>query len=689
MKNHIPILPIAVETNLEEFFAVEMNRIGKGYGDIQILNLQITDKTAIQYRQKLYNALEAALVDNEEIERIKQAFSKHIFLSYRKKDRKYAKELLQSIYDIPFLQNVSVWYDEFISSGEKWSSQIEDALKNSEVFLLLVTPSIIEAGNYVIRKEYPMAKRQKKKIIPVSKLENQNSPPSLKELEYFFPGIKCLVNGDKLAELEEALRDLKNNVEINSEKKYLIGLAFFNGIGTDRNIEKAVSLIVDSAQDGLPEAINKLADMYWTGDGIAINYEYSIIWRKKLIEIYDDLCTGMKNHKDVLNNIKAQEKLIMCLYELSKFRESLLFGKRLVTFIDENTSILNQTEIFAHYSKAYDFCGKNCIRLGLYDEAINYNRKYCDCCKKKYEEETTIVNFHNLAVGYERLGEAYYSKGNMEQAEILYEQALEIDAKIDEELQSVDSAYSLSVKYLRIGDIHVRKRSREYEKSNQYYEKAVELRKKILDAEDTKKWRKEYEEAILAWGDSFLLKGDNAEAKRLFWLAKEIMEDYIKSCETIEAQYAYTVVLNRCAKICEMEGNYNGALTYYNDSLNCRKKIMMQIGTNLTVYQYALTLYFKAGVYAQLYDNESERKAYGEVVDSLIPILSKDCKGDWHYIFAKAAFECFKADTFAGRHYLQYAIDAWKWLTENKLNNDEFQKQYDVCMKVYQRCYRQ
>lgn len=32
MEHHIPVLPIAVESGLEEYFAVEMNRIHDGYG---------------------------------------------------------------------------------------------------------------------------------------------------------------------------------------------------------------------------------------------------------------------------------------------------------------------------------------------------------------------------------------------------------------------------------------------------------------------------------------------------------------------------------------------------------------------------------------------------------------------------------------------------------------------------------
>ena len=43
----------------------------------------------------------------------------------------------------------------------------------------------------------------------------------------------------------------------------------------ERNTERAVSLIVASARQNLPEAIKKLAEMYWNGDGIQVNYENS------------------------------------------------------------------------------------------------------------------------------------------------------------------------------------------------------------------------------------------------------------------------------------------------------------------------------------------------------------------------------------------------------------------------------
>ena len=160
-----------------------MNQIGKGYGDRQILNSQIDDKTAIPYRQKLLRDLSTILVSDKEIEKIRNAFNGQLFLSYRKKDRKYANELVRTIHSIPSMQNISIWYDEFISTGEYWSDQIENALKKSDVFLLMVTPSITEPDNYVIRKEYPEAIKQNKKIVSARKTVSSSDAIEIEKLK--------------------------------------------------------------------------------------------------------------------------------------------------------------------------------------------------------------------------------------------------------------------------------------------------------------------------------------------------------------------------------------------------------------------------------------------------------------------------------------------------------------------------
>lgn len=685
MEHHIPVLPIAVESGLEEYFAAEMNRIHEGYGDIQLLRSEVTDRTEISYYQKLVRDLGAILLENEEVERIKQAFSGKIFLSYRKKDRRYANELMHTIHDIPSLRNVSIWFDEFMSSGEKWSDQIGDALKQSDVFLLLVSPSITEPDNYVIREEYPAARKQDKTIVSVGKNEDKSKLPDIEDLRQIFPGLRVLVDGDNADELESVLQEITAETESTPETDYLIGLAFFNGIEMERDTEKAISLIVASARQNFPEAVEKLAEMYWKGDGIAVNYENSILWRKRLVDLYEKKFDEIKEPGEMLGYFDALERLATCLYELSSFRDSLLYAKQLAKLMEKITFFSDSLDFQHFYARAYDLCGKNCRRLGLYDDALAYADKYQKLAKKQYEQKPSTDNLHNISVACERVGDAYYAVGDFEQTECWYLKALEIDRRIDEEQKSIASAFTLSASLLVLGDVHIR--CGNYKKADQIYAEAVQLRKRILAAEDTDEHQKQYGEAVLARGTALLLNGETGEAGKCFSRTKEIFGNLAEKYGTIEAQHAYSVALNRCGKICEENRDFTQARECYIESLEIRRKILAKIRSTEAVYEYALVRLFKAKASRQLFDSSSAKADYEEVVKRLLPVLAKDCKGDCHRTFTEAAFERFKIDTYSGKRYLQYAINGWKWLLDRSPSNHGYQKQYEFCRKMYQRCY--
>ena len=685
MEHHIPVLPIAVESGLEEYFAVEMNRIHDGYGDIQLLRSEVMDRTEISYYQKLARDLRAILLENEEVERIKQAFSGKIFLSYRKKDRRYANELMHTIHDIPSLRNVSIWFDEFIFSGEKWSDQISDALKQSDVFLLLVSPSITEPDNYVIREEYPAARKQDKTIVSVRKNEDKSETPDIEDLRQIFPGLRVLVDGDNADELESVLQEITAETESTPETDYLIGLAFFNGIEMERDTEKAISLIVASARQNFPEAVEKLAEMYWKGDGIAVNYENSILWRKRLVDLYEKKFDEIKEPGEMLGYFDALERLATCLYELSSFRDSLLYAKQLAKLMEKITFFSDSLDFQHFYARAYDLCGKNCRRLGLYDDALAYADKYQKLAKKQYEQKPSTDNLHNISVACERVGDAYYAVGDFEQTECWYLKALEIDRRIDEEQKSIASAFTLSASLLVLGDVHIR--CGNYKKADQIYAEAVQLRKRILAAEDTDEHQKQYGEAVLARGTALLLNGETGEAGKCFSRTKEIFGNLAEKYGTIEAQHAYSVALNRCGKICEENRDFTQARECYIESLEIRRKILAKIRSTEAVYEYALVRLFKAKASRQLFDSSSAKADYEEVVKRLLPVLAKDCKGDCHRTFTEAAFERFKIDTYSGKRYLQYAINGWKWLLDRSPSNHGYQKQYEFCRKMYQRCY--
>jgi hypothetical protein len=124
IERHIPVLPLMQEGGLDELFSQKC-------GDLQYLDKakSARDLTEIPYEEKLKNYLESVLVSDEMAEKIRAAFDAYVFLSYRKKDRKYAQELMRLIHKNDFCRDIAIWYDEFLTPGENFNESIREALK--------------------------------------------------------------------------------------------------------------------------------------------------------------------------------------------------------------------------------------------------------------------------------------------------------------------------------------------------------------------------------------------------------------------------------------------------------------------------------------------------------------------------------------------------------------------------------
>jgi len=84
-RNNIPILPFMMESGIDELYASSAV-----FGERQYLSPFSRDVSEISYDEKLKKYLDAVLVSDEMAERVREAFRAYIFLSYRKKDRRYA-----------------------------------------------------------------------------------------------------------------------------------------------------------------------------------------------------------------------------------------------------------------------------------------------------------------------------------------------------------------------------------------------------------------------------------------------------------------------------------------------------------------------------------------------------------------------------------------------------------------------
>ena len=277
--HHIPILPLMQEDGLSELF-------NQKCGDLQYLDKNARDTGALSYEEKLGNFLKSTLVSGALAEKIRQAFDAYIFLSYRKKDRLYAKELMQLIHENDFCRDIAIWYDEFLTPGEDFNRMIEDALKKSTLFVLAVTPNIVNEENYVMSVEYPMARDTKKTVLPIELV-----PTNREELEKAYRDIREAVNSKNAEALRDALRDAFQWITLryrddDPEHNYLIGLAYLSGVDVEKNPTRALELITRAAESNHPEAIEKLVTMYENGEGVKRDFEAAIEWRERLVDYY-------------------------------------------------------------------------------------------------------------------------------------------------------------------------------------------------------------------------------------------------------------------------------------------------------------------------------------------------------------------------------------------------------------------
>ena len=262
----IPVLPLVIEKIADERFNELFALV---FGNMQYLVFDRDDPSAISFNDKLRNYLSSVIVSPELNERITNSFDGYIFLSYRKKDREHILPLMKTIHQSPELRDVAVWYDEFLTPGEDFTNNIEKNLKKSNIFLLAVTPNILEKGNYVMTTEYPSAIQNEKPVVAAEIVKT-----SRESLERYYAEIPpCIPSGgsevlcaqlkSKLAN-ENVERDKKSELE----HKFLMGMAYFSGIDLETDKDRALDLLEEAADEEYLEAMEQLSSFYRNGIGI-------------------------------------------------------------------------------------------------------------------------------------------------------------------------------------------------------------------------------------------------------------------------------------------------------------------------------------------------------------------------------------------------------------------------------------
>lgn len=417
MENNIPILPIMTESKLEEHF-------DKCFG-----NLHLLFRNKSNYFEKLKDFIDNKFNHYYFIDDplpINECVSSGIFISYRKMDRAVADNAIGLLRSYVFLRDVKIWYDDFLHEGEDYNEDIEKQLIESDIFILVVTPNLLQEGNYVIEKEYPLALEKGKYILALLAEDTD-----LDEFAEKYSGVTKLVDISNISAVAAALC---NALQINgkpaekypysADKLYALGRAYIDGDVMERNFRLGISMLEDAAEADSMEACARLAKIWSEGREIPKDYRNAIAY-------YAKECSLFRNYMD-----KIFEKFdLLSKSEIDSFKLRMKTQIGILYDYNEACVILGEKErakatllLCAQYQEWYQnnqppmlsakvTLGSIYLRLGavyaeegIYDEALKYYQKSEKCLLREQELFGGSPKYEeNIFKLYLELGNFYYN----------------------------------------------------------------------------------------------------------------------------------------------------------------------------------------------------------------------------------------------------------------------------------------
>ena len=273
IKNNIPVLPIAIQSGIEEDFNEKCGKI------------ELIFKYHENYQEILKENVCRLLTLMEIKNQVREHFYGNIFLSYRREDLKYAKKSMKEVHSFDICADVGIWYDGELVPGKDYEEEIFRNLKRCNFVLMMITPRLLEQKNFIM-EAYPRVKALGIKILPymVENIERETYKELCKNYDGLFDtypgGIKST------EELRQAICAIypEHHEVWDAEHYYCIGLAHFYGIDFERDVEKAIYYFKKAGEHGYINANKKLEEIYEHGIGTSIDVENAIEYQKNYIE---------------------------------------------------------------------------------------------------------------------------------------------------------------------------------------------------------------------------------------------------------------------------------------------------------------------------------------------------------------------------------------------------------------------
>jgi len=607
----IPVLPIMKDKGLNDN---DFNRstlfplYKEKFGSIHCIS-----KFDSEYRDKLKTQLEILLASEEIIKEINEkAFTSGIFVSYRKNNVLEARRFMKVFHDLERFESISVWYDNFLTAGTDFDKDIEESINNSKALVLVVTPDLTTKGNYVQRKEYPFAQRKGKPVVPVEVV-----PTSQDDFSNLFPGTRLPIPLDDSIALHEIFRNTLGasafDNQLDSERAYLLGMAYLKGINVERDFDRAIRLLSVATEDYTTASIdsaNQLASIYANGTGTNIDFNTALLWHQKTLAIqkrvlgdghpdttvtYNYIANIYENQGDYAkalecyqNNVKICEKVfgIEHLNTASTYNNIALIYSRKGDFdkalewyqkaLSIYEKVLGRDHLYI--ATVYNNIALIYLRQADYAKALEWHKKDLEICEKVLGDEHP-----DTAVAYNNIARVYEKQGDFTKAFEWYQKALAICKKV----LGKEHPYTATA-YNNIALVcHYKE---DYDKALELNQEALEIREKVLGKEHPYT-ATTYNNIALAYH----FKGNYDKALDLYQKALKIRE------KVLGKEHPDTgITYNNIAGVYDSLGNYDMALEWYRKDLKiCEKLFGKGHPDTATTYNNIAGVYENQGDYAK------------------------------------------------------------------------------------------
>lgn len=622
LEQKIPVLPVflqKLDPGTKSSLAGRFNQIpfGQSCTNMQILD-KYPDPTAISYDEKLTGYLSSHLIGDELSQKIRAAFDAYIFLSYRKKNRKQATELMHLIHENPDCQSIAIWYDEFLNPGESFTDSIAHALGSCSLFALCVTPDILEPGNFVRKEEIPEALNQGKRILPIemSRLDSCQRT----ELKSSFPALPECVDPRDSASFAQTLSHTIRQLAITPhshtpQHNFFIGLAYLGGISVEVDRSRAVELISGAADAGLPDAVRQLVRMYRYGNGVDRDPSKGTYWQQTLVRLMKQAyhqepsvenglacCDALMDLGDYYHELRRQKEAADAFLEAKAFCESLAsttesdFVRTKLSVICWNLGRICYDERDLGLAERYfqeatsqnaspeslqglNMTGSMLLGLGnIYELQKRLDQAedaYLQAFHifRKLSQAKTEAPVLNLAESCLNLGDIYHMRNQVKKAENILLKGLNACRQLCEESGSMDSKTELALLYERLG--HLYYRERHYREAEYHYQQETLLLETLLKEAGTITIRSNLFHCLSKRADLAKAQNQWEEAKKLYEDSCKLAQElYRETGESPDIGEHLAVAYDKLGNYYRDLGNPRKAMFHYTDEQALRLSLM-------------------------------------------------------------------------------------------------------------------